>query len=1104
MADETISIVIEGRDGLTAPAKQASQALGGLGTAAVKTEGALAGLKRMIVPLGATMLAAFAVPQIISGITGTITAASDLSETVNKVDVVFGSAAASVKTFADTSAQSLGMSRNAALSAAGTFGNLFTTIGLGKDISAEFSTNLLQNAADLASFNNIDPTLVLEKLRAGLVGESEPARQLGIDLSDTAVKQEAMRQGIEKATADMSQAEKVQLRYALIQKQIGNSTGDFVRTSTGLANSQRILAAEFANIQAEIGERLLPVIQPLVSAFAQGLPAAFDSITSKVDGFIETISPLTNLLKENLTPILIGVAAAIGYVVIPALVSLTGAAITAGTSLIAALAPVLAPILAVAAAAALLYKAWDSNFLGMRDTVTNALPGIIDAIAQFLGPLLDQWSTIWISITEFTQRAWITIQESVQIGLAFVHDLWVRYGDGIMAVVNTLIGLVKEAIGFWFANLQDIFGIGLDVLQGDWAGAWQHVGDIVKRTWEFVVDVVSTEIKVVLSLVGGMVTGISDLLKGVPENTPVLGGIAAGIRGALGGLDIDAAKGKIDALAKSAKDLTLNLGTKKIYQPGGVESVQIGGGTKGVRDFLNGLLGLGPKTAALGDTIKKVEVAALGAAPALAGMGDAGAKAGAKAAASVAELVKAMIASTPAIIAAGQAVAYWKSQIDTVNLALSANKDQLDAAQSALAGLNAQLAEQQQKMSDLTSAPLTGTGLLGDQISAIERQLKRLKLAEMGLPSIDEIKKQYAGATKQVTESGTTYTQYGLSTDEAQAKLDELKQTALAGIMKQFPEMTAEMKDYLGTLPLTEEGLSKILETLQLTKDLKYEEQLEAIKKAAEGVKAEMNYEDVIAQVISTKTNIDNLTGSITAQQGVVNSLQVTADALNRTLAAYQLQLSDSELRQSTMNDALELAYGWFLEDREKILEMGGSAVEVADTMDVKTQALLAAVNQAATDTSTTSTATLAAMVNQYKLDMATAVTHVQGVDSAVRNIPTTWTTVHTTIHKDIYESADNGSGGTSQESGDSHIPQYATGGSFVVGGSGGTDSQLVRFLASPGERVTVTPQGQGIDLKGLARIIRRAAGVSQTINNYGTPLDAGLSYASLRARAGV
>ncbi|KKM72181.1 hypothetical protein LCGC14_1423020, partial [marine sediment metagenome] len=38
----------------------------------------------------------------------------------------------------------------------------------------------------------------------------------------------------------------------------------------------------------------------------------------------------------------------------------------------------------------------------------------------------------------------------------------------------------------------------------------------------------------------------------------------------------------------------------------------------------------------------------------------------------------------------------------------------------------------------------------------------------------------------------------------------------------------------------------------------------------------------------------------------------------------------------------------------------------------------------------------------------------------------------------------------------------FQEGGSFTVGGSGGPDSQPVNFMATPGERVDVTPSGQG------------------------------------------
>ena len=236
-------------------------------------------------PIAGAIAAAFAAKLGVDMFKGTVMAASDLYETMNKVDVVFGDAAASVRDFSDNSAQAFGLSRNQALSAAGSFGNLFKNIGLSNKQSAEFSNQLVQNAADLASFNNIDPTDVLDKLRAGLAGEAEPLRILGIDVTETRLEVEALALGITKSTQNMTQAEKVGLRYAAIQKQMGASSGDFARTSDGVANSLRRMNASIAGAQDIIGNKLLPTIQPLISAFASGIPGAVQAALPAIEGF---------------------------------------------------------------------------------------------------------------------------------------------------------------------------------------------------------------------------------------------------------------------------------------------------------------------------------------------------------------------------------------------------------------------------------------------------------------------------------------------------------------------------------------------------------------------------------------------------------------------------------------------------------------------------------------------------------------------------------------------------------------------------------------------------------------------------------------------------
>src|SRR3990172_4907086 len=114
--------------------------------------------------------------------------ASDLSETVSKTNIVFGENADQVLGWSESAAESFGLSQSAALSAAGTYGNLFRAMEIGESASADMSTNLVELAGDLASFNNMDPTEVLEKLRSGLSGETEPLKSLGININEALLK----------------------------------------------------------------------------------------------------------------------------------------------------------------------------------------------------------------------------------------------------------------------------------------------------------------------------------------------------------------------------------------------------------------------------------------------------------------------------------------------------------------------------------------------------------------------------------------------------------------------------------------------------------------------------------------------------------------------------------------------------------------------------------------------------------------------------------------------------------------------------------------------------------------------------------------------------
>lgn len=203
---------------------------------------------------------------VIAGAKRAVDAASDVGEEVNKTNVVFGRSARVIQAWSKSTAKSLGISRRGALEAAGGFGVMLRTAGLTQGRAAAFSKRLVALASDLASFNNIDPSDALDKLRSGLAGEAEPLRRLGVLLSESRVQQQAYASGVAKVGAKLTEQQKVLARYALILKDTAVAQGDFARTSTSQANQERINAALREQFAANIGRVLLPAVNAATRA----------------------------------------------------------------------------------------------------------------------------------------------------------------------------------------------------------------------------------------------------------------------------------------------------------------------------------------------------------------------------------------------------------------------------------------------------------------------------------------------------------------------------------------------------------------------------------------------------------------------------------------------------------------------------------------------------------------------------------------------------------------------------------------------------------------------------------------------------------------------
>ena len=195
-----------------------------------------------------------------------ITAASDLQEVQNVVDVTFGESADIINDFATDGANAFGLTELQTKRYAGTLGSLFKSMGLGQDEVIDMSIAMSGLVGDMASFYNLDYETAFEKLRSGITGETEPLKQLGVNMSVANLEAFALAQGIKTSYEEMTEAQKATLRYQYIMEATADAQGDFNRTQDSFANQMRTLSNNFDTLKTSLGTNLLPVVNGVVSA----------------------------------------------------------------------------------------------------------------------------------------------------------------------------------------------------------------------------------------------------------------------------------------------------------------------------------------------------------------------------------------------------------------------------------------------------------------------------------------------------------------------------------------------------------------------------------------------------------------------------------------------------------------------------------------------------------------------------------------------------------------------------------------------------------------------------------------------------------------------
>lgn len=248
--------------------------------------------------------------QITDFVGQSISAGNSLYIEFEGVNQVFGKSAAAVQAFAKTAASTAGISEAAALSAAKGFGGFATSAGLAAGEAAKFSIDLTKAAGDMASFYGGGTEASLSAIKSALMGQYEPMLKYNQQLNEAAVRQEAFALKLTNTTDQaLTPQQKTLAVQSLLMKGLGVAQGDFVKYADSFDNAQQTMTANFQNMQATLGQSLLPVLGQLVAAINpviemagpllfqvfQKLIPLFELVTNTISRLMPAMEPIVNI-----------------------------------------------------------------------------------------------------------------------------------------------------------------------------------------------------------------------------------------------------------------------------------------------------------------------------------------------------------------------------------------------------------------------------------------------------------------------------------------------------------------------------------------------------------------------------------------------------------------------------------------------------------------------------------------------------------------------------------------------------------------------------------------------------------------------------------------
>lgn len=447
-------------DRVTPAFKQMGASARGFGASASSAFGKASRSSSMFSSVFGGMLAAFSVQSMVHGLVefGKEGAklASDLGEVQNVVDVTFGQNS-NVNSWAKNTIKQFGLSELQAKEFSSTLGSIMKPAGLSGDQLEKMSMDLTALSGDFMSFRNLSAEDAFNKIRAGIVGETEPLKSLGIVMTQANLQAFALSKGMRKNVKDMSQAEQTMLRYNFIMNASKDAQGDFARTlSTSAANQQKLFTAQKAMFAAGLMEAVVPLQVILFTKLNKALEWAISN-KELIKGKIEALIPYLRIAWKMFKT-LAGVVSTFSWAIPP---------LVAG---------IVAYNIAQKAMLAMGTVMWVIKLIGVYRRLI-AAKGILIATTKILNLTMLANPVFWIPVAVAAAVVAIVLLvkywDKVIAGLKVAWDWFSKMLDnpfftGIMMVLAPFITIPALIIKHW-SKVKDFF-----------VGLWEWVG----QKWE--------------------------------------------------------------------------------------------------------------------------------------------------------------------------------------------------------------------------------------------------------------------------------------------------------------------------------------------------------------------------------------------------------------------------------------------------------------------------------------------------------------------------------------------------------------------------------------------------------------------------------------------